>query len=127
MDNTIKLSIVTPTGEIYSDDVKSVILPGKDGEFGVMPSHSSLVSALTVGVIEITNTDNIIDAIVVNWGHVKVNEISVDVIVDSAVMINSSDTSVIAKNIENATKLVDSVKDDNVSLASVKAKISSFA
>ena len=127
MDNMIKLSIVTPTGEIYCDNVKSVVLPGKDGEFGVMPAHSSLVSSLTVGVIEITNTNNSIDAIAVNWGHVKVNEQSVDVIVDGAVIISSDDSSVIVKNIENAKKLVDSVKDDNVSLASVKAKISSFA
>lgn len=127
MDNVIKLSIVTPTGEIYCDNVKSVILPGKDGEFGVMPSHSSLVSSLTVGVIEITNENNLIDAIAINWGHVNVNETSVDVIVDGAVMISSSDSSVISNNIEEATKLVDSVKDDNVSLTAVKAKISSFA
>ena len=127
MNDTIKLSIVTPTGEIFCDDVKSVVLPGKDGEFGVIPSHSSLVSSLSVGVIEITNTNNSIDAIAINWGHVKVNETSVDVIVDGAVIISSSNSSVIASNIDDAKKLVDSVQDDNVSLASVKAKISSFA
>ena len=127
MDNVIKLSIVTPTGEIYCDDVKSVVLPGKDGEFGVMPSHSSLVSALSVGVIEIININNSIDAIAINWGHVSVSETRVDVLVDGAVMISSSDSSIISKHIEEANKLVDSVKDDNVSLAAVKAKISSFA
>ena len=65
MSDTIKLSIVTPTGEIYCDDVKSVVLPGKDGEFGVMPAHSSLVSSLTVGVIEITKSDASVEVIAI--------------------------------------------------------------
>ena len=51
--NTIRLSIVAPNGEIFNDDVKTVTLPGKEGEFGVLPGHASLVSSLTVGVIMI--------------------------------------------------------------------------
>ena len=127
MDNTIKLSIVTPTGKIYSDVVKSVVLPGKDGEFGVLPHHSSLISSLSVGVIEIAQTDGTMEAIAINWGHVKVNETTVDVLVDSAIALNSSDSSVVAKNIEAAKELVRSVEDSNVSMAAVESKITSFA
>jgi len=127
MENTIKLSIVTPSGLIFEDNVKSVVLPGIDGEFGVIASHSSLVSTLSVGVIEITNTDSTVDAIAVNWGHVKVNEKSVDVLIDGAVCINSKDDSNISKNIDAAKELVNSVKDTDVSIAAVEAKITSFA
>ena len=127
MENTIKLSIVTPSGLIFENDVKSVVLPGIDGEFGVMASHSSLVTTLSVGVIEIINTDATVDAIAVNWGHVKVNEKSVDVLIDGAVCINSKDNSSISKNIEAAKELVNSVKDTDVSIAAVEARISSFA
>ncbi len=127
MDNTIKLSIVTPSGEIYSDSIKSVVLPGKDGEFGVIANHSSLVSSLTVGVIEITKIDATVEAIAINWGHVKVNETNVDVLVDGAIALSGSDSSVIAQNIEEAKKLVSSVEDAAVSMAVVESKISSFA
>ena len=127
MENTIKLSIVTPSGLIFENDVKSVILPGIDGEFGVLPSHSSLVTTLSVGVIEIINTDATVDAIAVNWGHVKVNEKSVDVLIDGAISINPKDNSNIAKNIEAAKELVNSVKDTDVSIAAVEARITSFA
>ncbi len=126
MDNTIKLSIVTPTGEITSGPVKSVVLPGKDGEFGVLPQHSLLVSPLTVGVIEITNVDNTIDAIAINWGYAKVSEYSVDVLVDSAVSLNVKDTSGLANKIQEAQSLVNSVKDSSVSMATVEAKIASY-
>lgn len=126
MDNTLKLSIVTPTGEILSHDVKSVVLPGKDGEFGVLPNHSLLVSTLTVGVIEIVNVDNTVDAVAINWGYAKVSEHSVDVLVDSAVSLSTDDSSELSSKINEAKILVNSVQDASVSMAAVEAKIASF-
>lgn len=124
--DTIKLSIVTPNGPIFNGDVKTVTLPGKEGEFGVLPGHASLVSSLTVGVIVIEKA-NSIEAVAINWGHVKVSETSVDVLVDGAVALTHGEDSGIAKNIDAAKELVNSVKDANVSLAAVEAKINSFS
>jgi len=125
--DTIKLSIVTPNGEIFSGDVKTVTLPGKEGEFGVLPNHASLVSALTVGVIDIVNTDSTEDMIAINWGHVRVSEDMVDVLVDGAVALNENDGSDISAKLAKAKELVNSVQDSNVSMAAVEAKINSFA
>ena len=124
--DTIKLSIVTPTGSIFNGDVKTVTLPGKEGEFGVLPGHSSLVSTLSVGVIVIENIDST-EAVAINWGHVKVDEKSVDVLADGAIALTAGKDSELAKNIEAARELVKSVKDSNISVAAVEAKINSFA
>ena len=124
--DTIKLSIVTPTGSIFNGDVKTVTLPGKEGEFGVLPGHSSLVSTLSVGVIVIEKIDST-EAVAINWGHVKVDEKSVDVLVDGAIALTGGKDSEISKNIEEAKELVNSVKDSKVSMAAVEAKINSFA
>ena len=124
--DTIRLSIVTPNGEIFNDDVKTVTLPGKEGEFGVLPGHASLISSLTVGVIVIEKA-NSTEAVAINWGHVKVDEKTVDVLADGAIALTSGKDSEIAKNIEAAKELVKSVKDSNISVASVEAKINSFA
>ena len=124
--DTIKLSIVTPNGEIFNDDVKTVTLPGKEGEFGVLAGHASLVSTLSVGVIvieQVTSTQ----AVAINWGHVKVSENSVDVLVDGAVALTGGDESDIAQKLEEAKALVNAVQDSNVSMAAVEAKITSFA
>ena len=123
--NTIRLSIVTPNGEIFNNDVKSVLLPGKEGEFGVLPNHSSLVSSLTVGVIEIEKKDATIEAVVINWGNVNVSENLVDVLVYGIVAFNTGYSN-IATKLEEAKRLVNSVQDANVSMAVVNAKISSF-
>ena len=124
--DTIRLSIVTPNGEIFNDDVKTVTLPGKEGEFGVLPGHSSLISSLTVGVIVIEKA-NSTEAVAINWGHVKVDEKTVDVLADGAIALTAGKDSEIAKNIEAGKQLVKSVKDSNISVAAVEAKINSFA
>jgi F-type H+-transporting ATPase subunit epsilon len=125
--DTLKLSIVTPNGEIFNDTVKTVTLPGKEGEFGVLPHHAALVSALTVGVIEIVKKDASVDAIAINWGHVKVSEDSVDILVDGAVALTCGPDSDLCDRIEEAKKLVSSVQDSNISMAAVESKINSFA
>ena len=127
MESTLKLSIVTPNGSIFDGNIKSVIMPGINGEFGVIPNHSSLVTSLDVGVIEITNIDATTSAIAINWGYAKVNENSVDILVDGAVSINANDGSQLNSNIQDAQELVNSVKNTDVSVSTISAKISTYS
>ncbi len=50
---TIRLEIVTPERLAYEDDVDMVLVPGIDGELGILPHHTPLVSLLGVGELEI--------------------------------------------------------------------------
>jgi F-type H+-transporting ATPase subunit epsilon len=127
MENSLQVSIVTPNGEICNKKVKSIVLPGKDGEFGVLPNHSSLVSTLGIGVIELTNLDATVDAIAISWGHAKVNEKGVDVLVNGAIPLYATNESELAENIKAAKELVKSVEDPTSRLASVESKISSYS
>ena len=49
----ILLEIVTPERLAYSDTVDAVVLPGSEGELGVLPHHAPLVSMLGVGELRI--------------------------------------------------------------------------
>ena len=123
--DTIKLSIVTPNGQIFDGDVKTVTLPGKEGEFGVLPGHASLVSSLTVGVI-IIEKENSTEAVAINWGHVKVSETSVDVLADGAVALTHGENSEAAKAIDAAKDLVNSVLPTPVGPKNIKEPMGRF-
>jgi len=125
--NTLKLEIVTPEGQIFSNDVKSVTLPGKEGEFGVLPNHASLVTLLQAGVIDIELKDGNHDIVAINWGHSKVDENSVTVLADGAVSIGGSTESEVAKSLEAAKVLLKSISDSDVAIAIATAKMESFA
>lgn len=122
------LEIVTPDGMIYSQNVSSVTLPGEDGEFGVLPKHSPLFSMLTVGIIEITEEADKAPAMVaINWGYANVTEEKVTVLADGAVYIGGNSDSEIAKSIQEAKDLMNSIRSDNLMLLSTQAKIDKLA
>ena len=49
----ILLEIVTPERLAYAESVDAVVLPGGDGELGVLPHHAPLVSTLGVGELRV--------------------------------------------------------------------------
>jgi F-type H+-transporting ATPase subunit epsilon len=49
----LHLEIVTPERLAYSDTVDAVVLPGSEGELGVLPHHAPLVTMLGVGELRI--------------------------------------------------------------------------
>jgi F-type H+-transporting ATPase subunit epsilon len=125
--STINVTLVTPNGIIFDGEASSVVLPGKEGEFGVYPEHVSLVSLLDAGVIEIRKPDGKVESVVIDWGYAKVNEDSVDVLIDKAVPISGSDDSEIAKAIEQSKQLLKDITDSNVMISVLESKIDSIA
>jgi F-type H+-transporting ATPase subunit epsilon len=125
--DTLKLEIVTPEGQIFSDDIKDVTLPGSEGEFGVYPGHASLVSLLQAGVIDIELSDGKHEVVAINWGHAKIDENSVTVLADGAVAIGGSSESAIASSLDKAKKLIESMSDSDIAIATATAKIESIA
>ena len=50
---SIELVVVTPQGQAYAGAVDEVVLPGSEGEFGVLENHERFLSALGHGCMEI--------------------------------------------------------------------------
>lgn len=123
----IKLEIVTPDGQIFSNNIKDVTLPGAEGEFGVYPGHASLVSLLQAGVIDIELENSKHEVVAINWGHAKIDENSVTVLADGAVAIGGSSEGEIAQSLERAKKLIASMSDSDIAIATATAKIESIA
>lgn len=124
---TLKLDIVTPVGKIFSNNIKSVTLPGVEGEFGVLPGHIGIVTTLNPGVIEIEKIDGKKEIVAINWGYAKVDEKSVDILAEGAVDINGDSESEIAKAIANAKQLLEDSTDNNVAVSMVVSRIENVA
>jgi len=123
----LKLEILTPNGEIFTGEVLSVTLPGEEGEFGVLAGHASLTTLLTSGVIDVEKEDKSVEAIVINWGVVQVDEEKVIILVEGAAAIRGADEAEIAQALEEAKKLISDVADSSSAIASISAKIESAA
>ncbi len=123
MENNLLLEIITPSGQIFSGKVKDVVLPGEEGEFGVLPEHVPLFTLLNGGVIEFTKENGEIDAVIISSGNVTVSDNSVIALVEGAVALEGREESDIAKALEEAKELLKDVSDNHTILASVEAKL----
>lgn len=125
MNELIHLEIVTPMGMIYDGEVKSVVLPGSEGEFGVLKGHASLVSSLKAGVIDIEKLDTKHELVAIDSGYAEVNEFKITVLAKGAVAINAGSDSEVAKNLDQAKELIKSMSSDSTALAVTFANIDS--
>jgi F-type H+-transporting ATPase subunit epsilon len=124
MENNLLLEIITPNGQIFSGKVKDVLLPGEEGEFGVLPEHVSLFTLLSGGVIEFTKENGNVDAVVVSSGNVTVADGSVIALVEGAVALEGRGEGDIATALDSVKELLKDVADNQTILASVEAKLS---
>mgnify|MGYP000395377254 FL=1 len=119
----LHLEIVTPQGQIYNDDVSSVVLPGSEGEFGVLPNHASLISLLKAGIIDIEDKHKKHDVVAINWGYAKIDEGKVVILADGAVYVSGNSESELANSLEAARNLIESMSSDTNAFAATISKM----
>jgi F-type H+-transporting ATPase subunit epsilon len=79
----LHLDIVTPERKIFSDTVDNVYLPGADGEMGILPLHSGLVTALQPGELRYLHQGKI-ETLAIGSGFAEITQTQVIVLTDSA-------------------------------------------
>jgi F-type H+-transporting ATPase subunit epsilon len=80
---SIRLAIVTPEKTVYSDEVDAVIAPGIDGELGILPHHTPLMTTFQPGEVRIRNgTEETF--IVVTGGYMEVIGDVVTILADAS-------------------------------------------
>ena len=78
------LEIVTPEARTFSGEVESVVLPGTEGEFGVLPGHEHLITTLDPGELEILQ-GNKRSWLAIGSGFVEIRNDRVAVLTDMAI------------------------------------------
>ena len=79
----IQLEIVSPERRAYADEVDMVTVPGIDGELGILPHHTQLISALGTGELRIKK-GGIEQLMFISGGFVEVRPDKVVVMADLA-------------------------------------------
>src|ERR1051326_4768206 len=67
----IALTVVTRERKFIEIDVDEVGLPARDGEIGVLPGHTTLLTTLRVGTLRYRAGGNV-ERIVISWGFAEV-------------------------------------------------------
>ena len=112
--NTIRIEIVSAEKAIFSGEATMLIAPGKDGDLGIAPKHTPLLTTLRPGEIEVHKKDNEKEYFYVTGGILEVQPHIVTVLADSVLHADELDEEAVleAKNkAEEALKGADKKED----------------
>jgi F-type H+-transporting ATPase subunit epsilon len=98
---TFRLEIVTPEARTFSDDVEMVVLPGEEGEMGILPLHAPLLSMLKPGELRLKK-DGQETSMAIGEGFVEVGPDRVSVITEVAIEEKFIDEAATVAAIERA-------------------------
>ena len=122
----ISLTVVTRERKFIEVDVDEVVLPASDGEIGVLPGHTPLLTTLRIGVLRY-RTGTTVERIVISWGFAEVLPDKVTILADAAERPEDIDVKRAQEaktRAEEALKKADSETDyDEILLAQRRAEV----
>jgi len=84
MPRTLQVDVVTPEENVFSGEVKSIVVTTPDGEMGVLPMHAPLIAELGEGIMRLTRAeDEIVEVFRAKGGFLQVAEDQAIVLTDS--------------------------------------------
>ncbi len=121
MSTTIKLEISTPECMVFSDDVEMVTIPGVEGQMGLLPQHTRLMTYLVPGEL-IVRKDGRDQFMAIGEGLVEVTNTHVSIATNMAIAAEKIDEAAVEEARQRAAaRLKEKLSSEEV--ASVNASL----
>ena len=124
---TIHVDVVSAEENIFSGEARFVALPGENGELGILPRHTPLITRIKPGAVRIERADNGEDEFVsVAGGILEVQPNSVTVLADTAIRGHDLDEAKAAEAKKLAEEALRNAKSD-IDLAKAQSEFAMMA
>jgi F-type H+-transporting ATPase subunit epsilon len=120
MADKLNFALVSPERELFHGEVDQVVVPGVEGEFGVLPNHAPVISMIRPGALRIFDGADE-RRIFVNGGFADVTPAGLTVLAEDAVDLAEVDAARLEQDLKDAAEDVRDAKDEVRRLAAEKA------
>ena len=107
MAEKVNFELVSPERLLVSEHVDMVVVPGSEGDFGALPRHAPMMTALRPGVIDVYEDGKVRDRIFVAGGFAEVNETRLTVLAEEAVKVAELSQDTISARIKAAEEAIE--------------------
>lgn len=121
MAEQVKFELVSPERLLLSAEVESVVVPGAEGDFTVLPGHSRLISTIRPGVISVMQAGRAADRIFVEGGFAEVTPQGCTVLAERATPVAEIAREQAAQAVQDAKEDLQDSKDEAARQAAAKA------
>ncbi|MGN1400176.1 MAG: F0F1 ATP synthase subunit epsilon [Bacillus sp. (in: firmicutes)] len=87
---TVEVSVVTPDGPVYNDEVEMVSMKAQSGELGILPNHIPMVAPLQIGAVRLKKGGHT-EYVAVSGGFLEVRPDKVTILAQSAELAETID------------------------------------
>jgi F-type H+-transporting ATPase subunit epsilon len=112
MAEKVEFELVSPERLLVSEPVEMVVVPGSEGDFGALPHHAPMLTAVRPGVIDVYQNGMVMDRIFVAGGFAEVTETRVTVLAEEAIKVDDLDPTTVAARIKSAEQSVEEADGD---------------
>jgi len=113
MADRLQFELVSPERLLISRDVGMVVVPGAEGDFGVLPDHAPLISTVRPGVIDVYDDGAAIsDRIFVSGGFAEVTGERCTVLAEQATPLGEIDRAGTQAQLEQLQRDLGAAGDD---------------
>jgi len=91
MTDKVQFELVSPAKLLLSEEVEMVVVPGGEGDFGVLPGHTPMLTTVRPGIIDIYENDKVAKSIFVVGGFAEVSEDRCAVLAEEAIAVEDLD------------------------------------
>jgi F-type H+-transporting ATPase subunit epsilon len=104
MADLFNFELVSPERLLSSGQVAMVVVPGVEGDFGVLPGHAPLMSTIRPGAIAIYEADSntLTRRIFVDGGFAEVSDKGLTILAESAIPVSDIDVAQVAADLAAA-------------------------
>ena len=122
MADTIELELVSPEKLLLSEAVEMVVIPGEDGDFGVLPGHSPVISNIRPGVLSVFENGAVTQRIFIASGFAEVTMERCTILAEGAEPVEDLDQAAVDQEIQELREDATNA-DDDVSRARVNGAL----
>lgn len=112
MAEKIEFELVAPERLLIAGSFDMIVVPGEEGDFGVLPNHSPVISTLRPGTIVIFEDGSVSNRIFVAAGFAEVTEDHLTVMAEEAAFIDEIDRKEVEQSIGNLRDNIGIARDD---------------
>jgi F-type H+-transporting ATPase subunit epsilon len=111
-EEKVAFELVSPEKLLISAEVDLVVVPGAEGDFGVLPRHAPLISSVRPGVIAVHNGGQVGERIFVDGGFAEVTPERCTVLATHAQPIEEIDRAVVEQQLKDAREDLEDAKTE---------------
>jgi|TARA_Y100000287_G_scaffold70478_1_gene55809 F-type H+-transporting ATPase subunit epsilon len=127
MNNKINFDFVSPEASIVSSEVDMVLIPGIDGDAGILPDHSPFMTTLRQGIVEVTFEQGNVKKYLVEGGFADITQDKMTILAETSLNLSDTDSKVLKSELDIINeKLASAEEDEKVLLDERKSLIENF-